>query len=304
MIIMAKMHENELEIDEQLVQALIKEQCPQWAMLPLSRIKSSGTDNALFRLGSEYVVRLPRIDWEVGSNLKKINKEYEWLPRIASFLKIAISEPIFKGLPDESYPWPWIITKWIKGEIPDFEIKNEYELLAIDLADFLNEFHKIKLTHGPMSRRGVTLKEVDEETRTAIDDLQGEIDIQSVTALWKDFLNIPYWHHDPVWVHGDFLPGNILILNNRLSGVLYFSDVGIGDPACDLVIAWCLLNSTSRKIFKNHLENIDEDTWQRGRGWALSIALIMLPYYMHTNPTLTALARRIIKTVLHESEME
>lgn len=291
---MAKMHENEFEIDECLVHALLKSQCPHWANLPLKPMLSSGTDHALFRLGSEYVIRLPRIDWAT----KNINKECEWVPKISRFLKIPISEPLFKGNPNKSYPWSWTVAKWNEGHNPNFEKENEYELLAKDLAFFLNELHGIKLANGPSSRRGIPLKELDVQTRKAIGKLEGEIDIQSITSLWNHLLNIPPWSKDPVWVHGDFLPGNILVKNNRLSAVIDFSDVGIGDPACDLIIAWSLLKSHSRESFRENLENIDDDTWERGRGWALSIALIMLPYYKNSNPILASLARRMIENVL------
>lgn len=300
---MTKMHEHELDIDVQLVRKLLNHQCPQWAQLPITTIQSSGTDNALFRLGNEFVIRLPRVEWEPESNLKGINKEYEWLPKIARNTNTPISEPIFKGSPDKSYPWPWLIVKWNEGSNPPFEIENEYDMLARDLACFLNQLHSIKLAGGPASRRGVPLNTpiVDEETRNAINKLDGEIDIIKITALWEHLSNIPYWKNEPVWIHGDFLPGNILIQNNRLSAVLDFSDVGIGDPACDLVIAWALLNAHSRQVYRRNLENIDENTWDRGRGWALSIALIMLPYYKHTNPVLAALARRMIDNVLCDS---
>ncbi|MBX3710165.1 MAG: aminoglycoside phosphotransferase family protein [Gammaproteobacteria bacterium] len=298
---MGKMHENEFEINEDIVRTLLKSQCPQWADLSISPIKSTGTDNALFRLGADLIMRLPRIEWEPGSISKSINKEYEWLPKIANFLKMPISEPIFKGNSDQSYPWPWLISTWNEGHNPNFEKDNEYEHLAKDLALFLNDFHKISLPNGPLSRRGVPLKKVDEETKKAIGELEGEIDIADVTLLWEQLSNIPYWNKEPVWIHGDFLPGNILIQDNRLSAVLDFSDVGIGDPACDLIIAWALLNPHSRKFFRDNLEGIDHSTWERGRGWALSIALIMLPYYMHSNPVLATLARRMIENVLSES---
>jgi aminoglycoside phosphotransferase (APT) family kinase protein len=292
-----KMHENEVEIDERLVYTLLKNQCPHWSNLRLRPILSSGTDNALFRLGSRYVVRLPRIEWEAGSVNQSINKEYKWLPRIAQFLNIPISEPLFKGEPDHAYPWSWLITKWHSGCNPDFERENEYELLAKDLACFLNELHQIKLANGPLSRRGVPLKAVDTETRKAIGELDDEIDIPTIISLWERLSTIPSWNKAPVWIHGDFLPGNILVQNNRLSAVIDFSDVGIGDPACDLVIAWGLFEPHSRKIFRENLDNIDGDTWERGRGWALSIALIMLPYYKNSNPVLAALARRMIGNI-------
>lgn len=295
---MEKMHENELDIDAHLVHELLNNQCPQWSALSIEVVKSSGTDNALFRLGNEYILRLPRIEWVLGSNEITLNKEYEWLPKIATFLETPIAVPIFKGKSNNTYPWSWLISRWHEGQNPNFEQKNEYEQLTIDLARFLNDFHKIELPNGPFSRRGMPLIEEDEETRKAIDALKDEIDISAAISLWEQVLKIPLWNKSPVWVHGDFLPGNILIQNNKLSAVLDFTDLGIGDPACDLIIAWSLLNSHSRKIFRDHLENIDNDTWERGCGWALSIALIMLAYYKHTNPVLAKLAKRILKNLL------
>ena len=133
-------------------------------------------------------------------------------------------------------------------------------MLAKDLACFLNELHGIKLINGPFSRRGIPLKELDAETKKAIGELEGQVDVQSITSLWHQFSDTPPWCKESVWVHGDFLPGNILIKNNRLSGVIDFSDLGIGDPACDFVIAWSIFGPHSRKIFRENLENIDGDT--------------------------------------------
>lgn len=301
---MTNMHKDELEINDELVNSLLKSQCPHWATLPVKLITSSGTDHRLFRLGVDYVIRLPRIEWVPGGVNKGIAKEYEWVPKIARFLKTSISEPLFKGNPNKSYPFSWTIVKWNDGRNPNFEKENEHELLAKDLAYFLNDLHKINLSDGPPSRRGVSLKKLDEQTRKAINQLEGEIDIELVTSIWDRLSDVSLWNKDPVWIHGDFLPGNILVLEGRLNAVIDFSDVGIGDPACDLVIAWSLLQSHSRRIFRKNLYGIDEDTWARGQGWALSIALIMLPYYKNSNLTLTTLARQIIKNVLSDPILE
>ncbi|STX46922.1 aminoglycoside phosphotransferase [Legionella hackeliae] len=226
---MAKMHENEFTIDEDLVRHLLQKQCPQWKNLSLAPILSSGTDNALFRLGDDYVVRLPRIDWATES----IKKEYEWVPKISQCLKMPISEPFFKGAPETFYPWAWLIVRWNEGYTPPFENDSEYEVLAKDLACFLNELHSITLENGPLSRRGVPLKELNEETTQALAQLKDDIDTQLATSLWNQLASLPSWTKNPVWVHGDFLPGNILVRNNRLNAVIDFSDVGIGDPGCD-----------------------------------------------------------------------
>lgn len=296
---MTKMHDNEQEVNATIVQSLLKKQCPQWADLELNAILSSGTDNTLFHLGDKYVVRMPRIEWSPGSVSNGINKEYLWVPQLAKHLKTPISEPVFKGTPSEAYPWPWSITQWNDGHNPGFEEDNEYNKLAVDLAYFLNELHSIKLPEGgPLSRRGVPLKELDSETKDALKALENDMDTTPLTLLWEKLSPTPHWDKSPVWMHGDLLPGNILIENNRLSAVIDFADVGLGDPACDLIVAWSLLNANSRAIFRKHLIHIDEHTWQRGKGWALSIALIILPYYKNTNPILTSVARRIIKQLL------
>lgn len=290
------MHPHELTIDTTLVNTLLQQQCPQWAHLPIRSVPSTGTDHALFRLGDDFIVRLPRIDWAVAS----IDKEYEWLPKITTYLNTPIFTPLFKGGATSIYPWSWLIAKWLAGHNPKAEQADEYVLLAQDLAHFLNQFHAIPLASGPPSRRGVPLAGLNEETQSAIHALDGEIDIQLVTELWQQFIATPPWQQSPVWVHGDFLPGNILIQNYRLAAVIDFSDLGVGDPACDLVIAWSLLNAKSRQVFRNHLAHIDDHTWVRGKGWALSIALIMLPYYKNSNPVLAQLARRMIEQILND----
>lgn len=297
------MHENEQEITLELVRSLLKKQYPQWAELKLQPIRSSGTDNALFRLGDQYVVRIPRIEWSPSSVTNGINKEWLWLPQLAQHLKTPVSEPIFKGEPNETYPWPWSITKWNDGHNPAFEKENEYEELAVDLAYFLNELHRIELPKmGPLSRRGVPLKEQNKETTEAIHALEDDMDTKPLASLWEQLANTPKWNKPPVWMHGDLLPGNILIQNNRLSAVIDFADVGLGDPACDLIVAWSLLNEHSRAVFRKHLVNIDEHTWKRGQGWALSIALIIIPYYKNTNPVLTSVARRMIEQLILSKE--
>lgn len=293
---MTKMHENEQDVNVDLVRSLLKSQCPQWANLEITPVFSSGTDNALFRLGEKYVVRIPRIEWSAGSVTSGINKEYLWLPQLAQHLKTAISAPLFKGRANETYPWPWSITTWHEGHNPDFEKENDYEKLAVDLACFLNQLHSISLPEtGPFSRRGVPLIEMDSETKQAIKALEADMDTKPLASLWDNLSNTPNWNKPPVWIHGDLLPGNIIIQDNRLRAIIDFSDVGLGDPACDLIVAWSLLNAHSRAIFRKHLANIDDHTWERGKGWALSIALIILPYYKNTNPVLTSVARRIIE---------
>ena len=287
------MHRNELDITEGLVRNLLNEQCIKYSRLDLAQIPSSGTVHALFRLGEQYIIRLPRI--EASS---EIEKEWTWLKQLVPHLNIPISVPIFHGQPSVHYPWPWLISHYYQGSNPDFEQENEHYQLAIELAEFLNQLHAIPfIENAPLSRRGVPLKNLDAQTQQELAEVGDEFDVNKLTRLWVNLCALPDWQQYPVWLHGDFLPGNILIHNQKLSAVIDFSDVGIGDPACDFVIAWALFNKSSRAAFKERLQGIDENTWQRGKGWALSIAAIMLPYYKNTNPEFAKLARRILTEI-------
>lgn len=291
-----KMHDNEVNIDKDIIYQLLSEQKPEWAMVNIVPISSDGSDHALFRLGSEYVMRLPR----VARAVKGIDKEVKWVSALASHLSTPISEPIFKGAPSEQYPFPWLVNKWCEGHNPDFEKNNEYSILATELAEFLNQLHGIKIPDGPISRRGVALNYLNTDVKVALKKIDAELDVSLIVSLWQQLMNTDEWIQEPAWLHGDFLQGNILVNNHHLSGVIDFSDLGMGDPACDLIIAWSLLNKDSRKTFKDNLDNIDENTWQRGRGWALSIALIMLSYYKDRSPYFTTLAKHMIRELTSE----
>lgn len=292
------MHDNEIKVDEPLVRILLQAQKPEWAGLPLTRLTSHGSDHALFKLEDDYVLRMPRIEWAFAG----IEKEHRWVSELAQHLRFPISEPVYMGEATDEYPCRWLVVKWNQGHNPDYEIQDEYVELAIDLADFLNQLHAAPTSEGPLSRRGVPLLEMDKQTRESLAQLDDELDIEQIGQIWQSLSEIPEWSAEPVWLHGDFHQGNILVQENRLRAVIDFSDVGLGDPACDCIVAWTLFNSNSRQIFREHLQGIDEATWQRGRGWALSIALIMLPYYRDRNPYYATLARRVIKESTHHDK--
>jgi aminoglycoside phosphotransferase (APT) family kinase protein len=290
-----KMHENELETDASLVGRLLSAQFPHWAELPIERVPSSGTDNALYRLGDDMVVRLPRIDWAVEG----VENAYEWLPRLAPLLPVAVPVPLAKGNPGRGYPWPWSVHPWLEGENPTVGAIADPDALAKDLAEFVGAMQRIDLTGAPPAGRGVPLAERDEPTRAALAQLQGMVDTEAVTEAWEAALRTPEWSGAPVWVHGDLAPGNLLLRDCRLAAVIDFGGVGVGDPACDLMPAWNLLPPEARGVFRAAL-GVDDATWDRGRGWALTVALLQLPYYKDTNPPLAASSRHVIREVLAE----
>jgi aminoglycoside phosphotransferase (APT) family kinase protein len=289
------MHADELPTDARLVGRLIAAQFPQWRGHPIERVPSAGTENALYRLGDDMVVRLPRIHWAVGNG----DKDFQWLPRLAPLLPVAIPVPLAKGMPAEGYPWEWGVYPWLEGENPTVDRIADPSSLTRDVVQFVEALHRVDLADGPATRRGAPLEGQDESARAALVALEGMIDTDAAAAAWDEALETPAWAGPPVWIHGDLLPGNLLLEDGRLTGVIDWSLLGIGDPACDLIIAWGVLPAEARTVFRAELD-IDDATWARGRGWALSIALIALPYYKDTNPVFADIARHLIREVLAE----
>lgn len=292
------MHADEMEIDAPLVRRLVASQFPQWTSLPIRRVPSAGTDNALYRLGDDLVVRLPRVAWAAG----QVDKEHQWLPRLAPLLPLAIPVPLAKGTPSEGYPWPWTVCRWLDGEDATTGRIADAGQLARDLAHFLAALWRIDPTGGPVPGehnffRGVPLAMRDIHTRDAIASLRGALDTELATAAWDEALQAPVWDAPPVWIHGDVLPMNLLVKGGRLSAVIDFGGLGVGDPACDVMVAWCFFSAQTRDVFRAVLA-VDDATWTRGRGWALSFGLIALPYYQDTNPTLAGIARHAIAEAL------
>jgi aminoglycoside phosphotransferase (APT) family kinase protein len=191
------------------------------------------------------------------------------------------------------------VYSWLPGANPPLGGAGDTDALARDLAALTAAFQRIELA-GPPSRRGLPLASQDEWTQRALSQLEGSIDTAPARAAWEDALRVPGWSRAPVWLHGDLFPGNLLVEDGRLTAVIDFALVGIGDPACDLIAAWSVLSPDGRSRLRAEL-GLDDDTWARGRGWALSVALVALPYYRETNPGFAAVARHVLAEVLSES---
>lgn len=289
-----KMHASEVHTDVSLVRRLLVAQFPQWADLRVEPVHSAGTDNAIFRLGNDMAVRLPRIRSAVG----QVEQEHHWLPRLAPHLPLAIPVPLAKGMPAEGYPWNWSVYRWLEGENGTIERIADLRQAAIALAQFITAMQRIDPAGGPAPGahnfgRGAPLTTRDAATRTAIASLDGMLDAGAVTAAWDAALEAPAWDRPPVWIHGDLMPGNLLAEKGRLSGVIDFGGLGVGDPACDLMAAWALFSGESRDVFRAAL-SVHDATWARGRGWAL----IFIPYYLDSNPVGVSTARDAIDEVL------
>jgi aminoglycoside phosphotransferase (APT) family kinase protein len=292
-----KVHADEVHTDVALLRQLLAEQFPQWAALPIAHVPSAGTDHVLYRLGDDLVARLPRKE---GVD-EQVDKEREWLPRLAPLVPAGLPVPLAKGRPGAGYPFSWSVYEWLQGENPGFEGVGD-PALAIDLAQFVTALHRIDATDGPRAGaqnfyRGCPLAVRDEPTCAAIAELGDMVDTKAVTAAWEEALATTAWGKPPIWIHGDLTPENLLVRGGRLAAVIDFGCLGIGDPACDLMVAWTLLTADARRVFRAALD-VDEATWDRGRGWALSTGLIALPYYKDTNPARASNARYRIGEVL------
>ncbi|MGW4512257.1 aminoglycoside phosphotransferase family protein [Streptomyces sp. NPDC004393] len=294
-----QLHPGRYPIDDDLVRRLIAGQLPQWAGLAVARFPSGGTVNAMYRLGDSMVVRLPLIAGGAGD----VASERAWLPRLAPLLPTSVPEVLGAGEPAEGYPWPWSVYGWLAGRNPEPDSLAEPELLAKDLAGFVVAMRSVDLPGAPRAHRGGPVAALDVETRAAIGELrripQEDVDCDAAIAVWEDALRAPGWDGPPVWLHADLMPGNLLVDGHRLASVIDFGCTGVGDPACDLFPAWNLLPPGAREVFREAVD-VDDATWIRGRGRTLSQALIALPYYRKTNPSMAKNARHVIRAVLGE----
>ncbi|MEJ7653669.1 MAG: aminoglycoside phosphotransferase family protein [Chloroflexia bacterium] len=293
----SKMHADEATINVSLVRRLVASQFPQWAGLPIEPAEFDGWDNRTFRLGEDMSVRLPSAE----GYILQVEKEHRWLPKLAQHLPLRIPVPLAKGAPADGYPWHWSVYRWLEGENATVESIADLPHFATTLARFLAALQRIDAAGGPPPGphnfyRGAAPSVYDAETRQAVASLDDEIDTDAATVVWEAALKST-WLGSPVWLHGDVAAGNLVVKDGRLSAVIDFGCSGVGDPACDLVIAWTFLSGDSREAFRSALP-LDGATWARGRGWALWKGLITLAGHIDTNLEEAGKARRVIDEVL------
>lgn len=293
-----KMHEGEVDIDAELVGRLIADQFPQLAHLPIRAVRSTGTVNAIYRLGDNLYVRLPRMrEWA-----QDLEKEWQWLPKIAPHLPLWVPRPRERGSPTSLYPFSWAIYGWIDGQPYADELVDDEHQAAEDLAQFVVELRRMDPAGAPRAGRK-PLGELDDITRTAIESARGVIDGDAATAAWERALEAPPWEGTPVWIHTDLLRPNVLVHDGRLRAVIDWGGAGVGDPAADVIAAWSLFGRAGRGAYRDALE-VDADAWNRARGFALHQAALIIPYYRETNPEFVALATRTVEEVLADIRSE
>jgi aminoglycoside phosphotransferase (APT) family kinase protein len=284
-------------IDATLVSHLLTSQFPQWAGLPVTPVANRGWCNSAFHLGEQMIVRLPLH----AAYAAQVEKEYQWLPKLAPLLPLPIPEPLAMGEPADGYPWKWSIYRWIEGEPATSERIANMPDFAVSLGRFLAAMQSIESMTGPRPGphnfyRGGSLATYDAQTRQAITALKGMIDTDAALEVWEAALATA-WVGAPVWIHGDVSAGNLLIREGRLCAVIDFGNLGLGDPACDLAMTWTMFENESRDAFRATLP-LDAGTWARGRGWVLWKALIIAAGLTTSNAFEAAQPWRIIGEVL------
>ncbi|MFF0725158.1 aminoglycoside phosphotransferase family protein [Streptomyces sp. NPDC004134] len=288
-------------VDEALAGRLLAAQFPRWAHLPLRPLHPGGSDHVIFRLGDAMSVRLPRGDWAAG----QAEKELLWLPRLAPHLPLAVPAPLEVGEPAFGYPWHWSVSRWLDGRTATPDGLADPVEAAADVAAFLGALQGLALpsdaSYGLLSP-AVPLRDRDRTTRAAIAAVgaAGAFDARALTAVWEAAVEAGDRDGPPVWFHGDMHNGNLLTRAGQLSAVLDFGGLGVGDPACDLVIAWTLFDAGPRAAFREAL-GADDAAWARGRGWALTTALSAYTAYAATNPLVARNTTRQITEALADT---
>jgi aminoglycoside phosphotransferase (APT) family kinase protein len=293
-----KMHADEVDTDAALVRRLLAGQFPQWAGLPIKPVPSYGTDHAIYRVGSGLAVRLPRVAYAT----KQASKEAAWLPKFAPLLPLEVPVQLATGQPAEGYPFAWSVYEWLAGQDANGSIGDLVQA-AVDLGAFVNALHGIDTggapPHSP-SGRGGPLATQDEDVRKSITHLGDRIDGQAALRSWEESLTAPDWTGAHVWVHGDLLPGNVLVRNGRLAAIIDFGTLQVGDPAGDLQPAWNMFAGASRQRFRGEV-GADDACWLRGRGTVLYQTVMALAYYWDTNPGMVRQASHGLAQVLADS---
>jgi len=294
-----RMHDDEVAVDDETVRRLVAEQFADIAHLPIRRIESTGTVNALFRIGDGYVARLPLLqEWS-----DDIEREWRWIPWFSGRLtSVRLPEPIFKGTPDGSYPFLWSVYRWVDGAPYDDALVDDERPAAETLARFVLELRSLAVVDGAPTGGRDPLRELDEDTREAIEGSAGVIDVDAAMRVWEEALESPAWDGERSWIHGDLLRPNLLVRDGRLEAVIDFGFIGVGDPATDLMPAWSVFGPVGKGVFRSMLDP-DEGTWSRGRGIALHQAAMVIPYYRETNPAFVELSRRAIEQILDDARL-
>ncbi|MFF2651429.1 aminoglycoside phosphotransferase family protein [Streptomyces sp. NPDC058045] len=297
------LHQHEVAVDEERVRALLAAQCPQWAELPLSRA-GAGTDNTMYRLGRELIVRLPR----TADLARSLRTEQRWLPRLAPHLACRVPEPVHAGTPTTAFPLPWSVYRWIDGDLPGPDTVQDWTVFGAELATTVREFHDIDLMGQTRADdlswyRGGSLQACDEWVSASLGQcrtLAGtELDIEALEKLWRAALALPESTAPQVWLHGDLKPTNLLVQDGSLHAVIDFGCLSVGLPDAEHSTVWDLPHA-ARQAYWDTLA-LDDPTWTRARAWAIAVATSGLTYYWRTYPPFVTECKTRLHAILTDA---
>ena len=292
------MHEDELVITDAVARALVDEQFPRWRGLPLAPYPSTGTVNRLYRLGSTLAVRFPLLGTEPRAARTELEAEAQAARELQGRTPFATPEPVALGEPGQGFPMPWTVQSWVAGRSAFEEDPGQSVYFARDLATFVSAVRALDARGRVFDRagRGGDLSRHDAWVATSTARGSHLFDAAHVTRLWSSLRILPRPHRDAM-THGDLTPGNVLVADQRLAGVIDVGGLGPTDPALDLVSAWHLLETKPRQTFRELLGSDDEE-WRRGMAWALEQALGAAWYYETSNPSMSMMGQRTIGRIL------
>ncbi|MEW1777873.1 aminoglycoside phosphotransferase family protein [Streptomyces sp. NPDC086777] len=297
------LHEDEIAVDEALVRALLRRQRPEWAGLPLSPA-GAGTENTMYRLGDDLLVRLPRTPGRGGS----VRKEQEWLPRLAPFLTCPIPEPVHAGTPTAVFPLVWSVHRWIDGDEVGPDTVRDWAAFGTDLAAFVRELHGIGLMGATRADelswyRGGGLEPCGQWIGRCLDDCRStvgsELDVDLLERLWRAALTLPEPSGPHVWLHGDLKPTNLLAREGRLHAVIDFGALSVGFPDAEHSTIWDL-PPQARQSYRDALD-LDDVTWARARAWAIAVGVSGISYYWRTFPTFVDECRARLRAIVADT---
>lgn len=286
-----------IAIDEALVRRLVADQFPEWAGLPVRSVPRQGWDNRTFRLGDQLTVRLPSAAGYVAA----VAKEDRWLPELAPLLPVPIPTPVAVGEPAHGYPFPWSVRRWLDGRPLDATAPASRSALAAAIGDFLVALRGVRLPGAPVGPlagahsffRGCHPGAYADEVQRALETLGSRVDSAACWRIWREGM-VTVWTDDPVWFHGDVAVGNILLDEaGALGAMIDFGTCGVGDPACDLQIAWTYFDGPDRRVLREHAA-LDDDCWRRARAWALWKELITVDPVALDRPDGTPVLRALL----------
>jgi aminoglycoside phosphotransferase (APT) family kinase protein len=282
----------EIDITDDLVRELVLQQHPDLADLP-TELVANGWDNAIFRLGADLAVRLPRR--RVGAEL--VDHEHRWLPVLAPRLPIPIAAPVRVGRPSSRYPWPWSICPWFAGDVAADVALGDPAAEARRLGEFVAALHRPAPPDAPVNpHRGQPVADLRPRVLANLELLGSQVEAPRVLARFEQLASVGRWSGDPLWLHGDLHAANLVVSGGAISAVLDFGDLTSGDPAVDLAVGWMLFGDEARGVFRSAAGDIDDATWSRAEAWALHFALL---YVLNSadNDRFARMGRSLLATV-------